>query len=199
MAWAWLNLSGTGKKLKSLYIPKKTAHYKISMGGLRKLQIRAFEARTFIQKNKFNNQVCFLVDMSMSSGQNRFFVYDLKGDTVINAGLVTHGSCNKNWLEGRKYGNTVGCGCTSLGKYKIGNAYNGKFGLAFKLHGLDKTNDKAFDRFVVLHSHECVPETEVNDEICQSDGCPTVASGFLQQLRPIITFSKKPVLLWIYE
>ena len=65
--------------------------------------------------------------------------------------------------------------------------------------GLEKTNDNAFKRFVVLHAHECVPETEVKDEICQSDGCPTVSPGFLQYIKPIIDRSKKPVLLWIYE
>ncbi|MEI9913326.1 MAG: murein L,D-transpeptidase catalytic domain-containing protein [Bacteroidota bacterium] len=108
-------------------------------------------------------------------------------------------AATKKWLIGRRYGNTVGGGCTSLGKYRIGYSYNGKFGLAFKLYGLDKTNDNAFARFVVLHAHDCVPETEVTDDICQSDGCPTVAPGFLQQLKPVIDHSKKPVLLWIFE
>src|SRR4030095_6314058 len=99
----------------------------------------------------------------------------------------------------RKYGNDPGCGCTSLGKYKVGNKDNGKFGLAFKLYGLDKTNNNAYSRAVVLHSHDCVPENEVQDEICQSLGCPTVAPGFLQQLNSLITTSKKPIVLWIFN
>jgi len=163
-----------------------------------KMKMQAANARTFASANGYNEVICLLVDMSLASGQTRFFVYDLKKDTIQNSGLVTHGRCNQDWLEGRKYGNTVGCGCTSLGKYKIGRPYNGKFGLAYKLHGLDSTNNKAFERFVVLHSHECVPETEVSNEICQSDGCPTVAPGFLKYLKPIINSSTKPVLLWIY-
>jgi hypothetical protein len=199
MAWAWLSLSGTGKKLKSLYVPKKTTSFAISRNSLEKLEAKAADAKIFVQKNNFNTSICFLADMSLPSNQNRFFVFDLKKGTIQNAGLVTHGHCNMNWLEGRKYGNAIGCACTSLGKYKIGKSYNGRFGLAFKLYGLDKTNDKAFERAVVLHSHECVPETEVKNEICQSAGCPTVAPGFLQQLKPILTASKKPVLLWIYE
>jgi hypothetical protein len=199
IASMWLNLSGEGKKLKSLYLPKTATRFEISKSSLRKLQLKAFEARAFTLKNNYNNRICFLVDMSIGSGQNRFFVYDLKNDTMQNAGLVTHGRCNENWLEGRKYANDVECGCTSLGKYRIGNSYNGRFGLAFKLYGLEPTNDKAFERFVVLHSHECVPATEVRGEICQSDGCPTVSPGFLQQLKPIITLSRKRVLLWIYE
>jgi hypothetical protein len=163
------------------------------------LKKRAAEAKSFVINKNFNQQVCFLIDMSISSARSRFFVYHFGRDSVINSGLVTHGRCNENWLEGRKYGNTVGCGCTSLGKYKVGHSYNGRFGLAYKLYGLEKSNDRAFARFVVLHGHECVPETVVNDEICQSDGCPTVAPGFLKYLKPIINQSQKPVLLWIYE
>jgi hypothetical protein len=100
MAWAWLSLSGTGKKLKSLYVPKKAAHFIISENSFKKLQTRAVEAKSFIQRNNYNNRICLLIDMSIPSNQNRFFVYDLKRDTVQNAGLVTHGRCNKNGWKG---------------------------------------------------------------------------------------------------
>jgi hypothetical protein len=156
-------------------------------------------AKDFVHKNKYSADRCFFIDMSLPSGSPRFFVYDLKKDTVINAGLVTHGNCNQYWLEGRQYGNTVGCGCTSLGKYKIGKSYYGKFGLAYKLHGLDNTNDKAFERFVVLHSHGCVPDNRQEDAICQSNGCPTVSPSFLNILQAGIDASEQPVLLWMYE
>lgn len=166
---------------------------------MKALHTKAAIAEQFVKQNQYNEDVCFLIDMKIRSGAERFFVYDLKADSVITSGLVTHGRCNERWLSGRKYGNQPGCGCTSLGKYKIGQAYNGRFGLAYKLHGLDSTNDKAFERFVVLHAHDCVPQENVWSEICQSDGCPTVAPGFLQQLKTIINKSKQPVLLWIYE
>ncbi|WP_460684866.1 murein L,D-transpeptidase catalytic domain-containing protein [Niabella aquatica] len=162
-------------------------------------ELRAAAAKTFTVRNKYNQQLCFFIDMSLPSRSPRFFVYDLKKDTVMNAGLVTHGNCNQYWLEGRQYGNTVGCGCTSLGKYKIGKSYYGKFGLAYKLHGLDSTNDKAFERFVVLHSHGCVPDNKREQDICQSNGCPTVSPSFLNILQARIDASEQPVLLWIYE
>lgn len=153
-----------------------------------------------LNSGKFNNNICFMIDMNIASGKNRFFVYDIKKDSIVDAGLVTHGRCNSNWLEGRKYSNTVGSGCTSLGKYKIGNAYNGRFGLAYKLHGLDSTNSNAFNRYVVLHSHECVPGNEVDPyPICQSDGCPTVSPSFLKELSKVIDQSKKPVMLYIFD
>lgn len=190
----WLFSPGTGS-VRDPGMTDPAIHSRL----MAKLRSRATDARSFIQEKGYNKRICFLIDMSMPSGQPRFFVYDLLRDTLQNNGLVTHGRCNEDWLQGRKYGNTVGCGCTSLGRYRIGKRYSGKFGLAFKLHGLDSSNDRAYERFVVLHAHECVPETETTDEICQSDGCPTVAPGFLQQLKPIITASPKPVLLWIFD
>jgi hypothetical protein len=195
----WLSHSRTGKRLVAFYSVKREAHYSIPSALSLKLQSKAIGAKAFVKKKSFNTEFCFLIDMSLPSYQKRFFIYDFKGDSIINSGLVTHGRCNEYWLEGRKYGNTPGCGCTSLGKYKIGNSYQGRFGLAFKLYGLDKTNDKAFERFVVLHAHNCVPETEVSSDICQSDGCPTVAPGFLKQLEPSIKGSRQPVLLWIFN
>lgn len=199
LIWTWHGPGNKKGTLKSPYPSQKISGYSINQTGFGKLKTKAAEARIFVQKNYYNDSLCFLVDMSLPSSQNRFFVYDLKKDTIQNAGLVAHGHCNQDWLAGRKYNNAIGCGCTSLGKYKIGVAYNGQFGLAFKLYGLDKTNNNAFARAIVLHSHECVPEKEVSGEICESSGCPMVAHGFLQQLKPIIKQSKKTVLLWIYE
>ena len=195
----WLSFSVIWKKTASKRVNSNNEIYSEVSHLFKKLQLQAEEAKLFVKEKGYNENICFLIDMSIASGQNRFFVYDLLKDTTRNAGLVTHGRCNQYWLQGRKYGNTVGCGCTSLGKYKVGISYKGRFGLAYKLHGLDKTNNKAFERFVVLHSHDCVPETGVKEDICQSDGCPTVSPGFLQYLKPIINASRKPVLLWIYE
>ena len=199
LSLAWISTSGVCKRAKDEGVATRSSVRPVMEATVEKIKARAHEARSFIENRNYNSSVCFLIDMSLPSGQNRFFVYDLIKDTVQKAGLVSHGSCNRYWLDGRKYENTVGCGCSSLGRYKIGNPYYGKFGLAFKLFGLDKTNDNAFARYVVLHSHSCVPETEIKDEICQSNGCPMVSPGFLQQLKEIIHESKKPVLLWIYE
>lgn len=155
--------------------------------------------KEFIRQNNYNSEVCFFIDMSLPSGSKRFFIYDLKKDSIINAGLVTHGNCYQYWLEGRKYSNKIGSGCTALGKYKIGKPYYGKFGLAYKLYGLDETNNNSLKRFVVMHSHACVPDEESKDDICQSNGCPTVSPSFLAKLQVIVDKSTKPVLLYLYE
>ena len=56
---------------------------------------------TDVDEKGYNDRICFLIDMSLPSGSSRFFVYNLKTDTLQNSGLVTHGRCNQQWLEGR--------------------------------------------------------------------------------------------------
>lgn len=199
IAFEWFARSGDNKKPINLDRSQHLMENKQPSEGLRKLHNNASAAKTFVKQKGFDTSVTFLIDMSMPASHKRFFIYDLARNTIQNSGLVTHGNCNQYWLEGRKYGNEVGCGCTSLGKYKIANSYYGRFGLAYKLHGLDKTNSNAFKRYVVLHAHSCVPDTEVPEEICQSNGCPTVSPQFLEKLTTVIKNSGKPVLLWIYD
>jgi hypothetical protein len=164
------------------------------------LKEQANSIRPFAKKNNYNTELCFLVNMHIPSGSNRFFIYDLKKDSVADAALVTHGICDNPSVKGVKYDNKIGCGCTSLGKYKIGKPYQGKFGLAYKLYGLDSTNNNAFKRFVVLHAHDCVPNDEIGPfTICHSLGCPTVSPAFLKKLAAIIDASPKPILLCISD
>ena len=164
-----------------------------------RLTQRSLQAKEYVASHDYNEKYCFLIDMRIASGKNRFFVYNLGRDSVELAGLVAHGSGVNNNAETPVFSNTPNSYCTSLGRYRIGNSYNGKFGLAYKLYGLDKTNSKAFDRFVVLHAHDCVPNEEVSPSlICESWGCPTVAPAFLTQLRSYLDNASAPVLLWIY-
>lgn len=199
ITFAWLSFSKKGKRVFVNRERKISVVHKVTSAEFLKLQSKAVTAKTFAKQNHFDTSICFLIDMSLPANRKRFFVYDLSGDTILNSGLVAHGNCNQYWLEGRKNGNEIGCGCTSLGKYKIGSSYYGRFGLAFKLYGLDKTNSNAFKRCVVLHAHDCMPDHEVAEEVCQSNGCPMVSPRFLKQLEPIIKNKRRSLLLWIFD
>ena len=166
---------------------------------LLRLEKKAVIAREYAEAHQFNSQRCFLIDMRIPSGEKRFYVYNLEKDSVEASGLVTHGSGVNNPGNTPVFSNMPNSNCTSLGKYMVGKPYQGRFGLAYKLYGLENTNSKAFERFVVLHSHECVPNDEVAPQvICESWGCPTVAPAFLTKLQVCIDESPKPILLWIY-
>ena len=159
---------------------------------------RAAEARKYVAQKGFNSELVFLVDMSIPSEKNRFFIYDLKNDEVLASALVSHGMCYGG-EPGSDFSNKVGSGCSSLGKYKIGKAYYGQWGYSYKLHGLESTNSNAYERTVVLHAHNSIPDFENGQELVQSLGCPMVSPTFLGKLKKIINKSEKPVMLWIYR
>lgn len=165
-----------------------------------RLRQRAASLLQYARVNGYSTRWGFCIDMAAPSGRNRFHVIDFGGDSVWASGLVTHGSGSER-PDGRLYfSNQPNSHCTSLGRYAVGRSYNGEFGLAYKLKGLDSANSKAMERFVVLHAHECVPEQEVYPSaICLSFGCPTVSPAFLQKIKPILDASAQPVLLWIYD
>ncbi len=166
---------------------------------LARLTIFAKQLKQYADANDYDSHFCFLVDMKIESGSNRFFVYDIQKDSIVKSGLVAHGYGNSGYSD-VTFSNVPGSNCTSQGKYKVGASYHGKFGLAYKLYGLDKTNSNAFNRFVVLHAHDCVPSIEISPlPLCRSQGCPTVAPSFLQTLKKYIDAADKPVLLWVFK
>jgi uncharacterized protein YxeA len=190
------------------YKPKftnKTAQFAVSVKEkdnnrkvFARLKQKAEEIAGYAKEQGYNTQYCFMADMKIESGKKRFFVYNLLRDSVELSGLVTHGS-GKMGTGKIQFSNTANSLCTSVGKYRIGDSYTGKFGLAFKLYGLDNTNSNAFNRFVVLHSHSCIPNAETAPfPICESWGCPTVAPAFLGELKNYIAQADKPILLNIY-
>lgn len=157
------------------------------------------EALTYALNHHYNTTFCLLADMSVASGKNHLFIYSFPLHTIATAALVAHGSCNSAFLSKARFSNQQGCGCTAYGKYKIANKYNGRFGTAYKLYGLDSSNSHAFERTIVLHSYYGVPEKETYPlPICNSLGCIMVSTGFLKTLAPKIDASQKPVLLWVF-
>ncbi len=162
----------------------------ITPRSIHKLQ----EAKVFCRKKGYDTTVCFLLDLSIHNGRKRFFVCDLKTEKIIVGGLVTHGNCNTRYLTQVLYSNQPGCGCSSYGKYKVGNFYKGIFGDAYKLYGLDSSNSNAYNRFIVLHSHSCVPDTEIYpSQICNSQGCTTVSPAFLKEIELVVAKKKMDI------
>lgn len=167
---------------------------------LLQLKKKALSIKQFAGDKGYSTDYGFLIDMSLPSGKNRFFIYDLQQDSIVHAGLVAHGNCRSGFLEHPVFSNVPECGCSSVGKYRIGYPYEGQFGKAFKLHGLDTTNSNAFKRTIVLHAYDCVPDEETYPQpICNSLGCPMTSHTFLSAAAEIIENSKKPILLSIYN
>ena len=191
------------KKTEKKKATKKTATKKRSTekaGKKYTVSNRASEIASYANEKGYSTKYCFLIDMGLSSGRNRFFVYDLEKRSVAYSALVAHGSCNETFISQARFSNTNNSGCSSPGKYKVGAFYNGKYGESYRLHGLDKSNSNAFQRGVVIHGYDCVPDEEIYPRVlCNSLGCPMVSYSFFDRLSRIIKKSEKPILLWIYR
>ncbi|WP_026728172.1 murein L,D-transpeptidase catalytic domain-containing protein [Flavobacterium denitrificans] len=149
--------------------------------------------------DSYNAKIAFFVDMKIKSGKNRFFVYDLENNKILDEGLVAHGCGSETGIPGNlKFSNEPNSNATSLGRYTIGKSYNGMFGKSYKLYGLDATNNNALKRAVVLHSYSAIPEEEQDHYISRSHGCPMVNEMFFKRLEKIIDSSKSAIILNIY-
>jgi hypothetical protein len=190
-----LPVSGTIPENRPFPISAKTYHAGTGSG----LREKASQALAFARANNLNTDYCFLVDMKQPSGKNRFFVYNLQKDSVEVAGLVAHGLGSDVGGDNLYFSNTPNSYCTSLGRYRIGKSYMGKYGLSYLLYGLDESNSKALERSIVLHGYYQVPDQEVYPfTICESLGCPMVSPSLLTTLKKILDKAQKPLLLWIY-
>lgn len=163
------------------------------------------EARAYCKAQNFNEDYYFLIDLSVHSGKNRFFIYDFKTDKISDENLVTHGSCdqfeaNDTKWEKAKFSNRNNSHCSSKGKYRIGNRDYSSWGIKVKywLHGLETSNANAEARVVVLHSWDAVENEEIYPEYSPlSWGCPAVSDPFMGLLDAKLKLTRKPVLLWI--
>ena len=165
------------------------------------------EALEFCKAHSFNQDYYFLVDLSVHSGKSRFFIYDFKQGKISDRNLVTHGSCDNptpradRWQKAR-CSNTNDSHCSAQGKYKIGARDKSAWGIKIKywLHGLEKSNDNAQMRVIVLHSWSAVADAEIYPDYSPvSWGCPAVSDAFMQKLDERLQKTKKPVLLWIVQ
>ena len=72
--------------------------------------------------------------MRIASGKNRFLIYDLENNTIIDKCIVAHGSGSETGIRDKlKFSNITNSLATSLGSYSIGHTYKGKFVKAYKL------------------------------------------------------------------
>lgn len=174
--------------------------HEVSTEAKDRLQQNTKIAKTFLQNHAdYNQDIVFLADMAIKSRYNRFFVYDVRNNRVLHKGLVAHGKGSNTGTYGElQFSNVEGSNMTSLGNYKVGASYVGRFGKSYKLHGLDKTNDQAFARYVVLHTYTFMPHEEQLVPIINSEGCPMVSNETFKILEKIIDNSEKPILLRVY-
>jgi hypothetical protein len=171
-----------------------------------RLSEKATEALAFCRTNDYNTDFCILIDMKIHSGKYRMFIWNFNDNAIERKALCAHG-CGKgdNESTGAQpvFSNVSGSLLTSLGKYKIGIRSYSQYGIHahYKMHGLEKTNNNAFKRQIVLHSHNPVPANEIYPAhlpMGWSFGCPVTDNATMTCLDAKLKTGTKPILIWIY-
>ncbi|PIF45652.1 L,D-transpeptidase-like protein [Chryseobacterium sp. 52] len=160
---------------------------------------KILEIKNFVKGKNYNQDIAVFINFKTYSGKYRYFVYDLKNNKILQKAVVSHGSGSviKN-SDVLKFSNTEGSYQSSLGKYEILNSYNGKFGKAYRLNGLDAGNSNAMQRAIVLHSLGCVQDDESPNPACLSLGCPMLSANALSETAKYLDQSKKTVILYAF-
>ncbi|MFY1046190.1 murein L,D-transpeptidase catalytic domain-containing protein [Chryseobacterium sp. GP-SGM7] len=157
------------------------------------------ELKDYIRNKDYNQDFAVFINFKVHSGKYRYFVYDLKNNKIVQKAIVSHGSGSvipkSNQL---KFSNVEGSYQSSLGKYEIRESYNGKFGKAYRLKGLDSTNSNAMERAIVLHSFGCISDQESQNLTCLSLGCPMLSTKAFNETAKFLDPSKKSIILYAF-
>ena len=192
--------------IKVLSIPLLLAWYFLSppqadnqKNAAEKLRQHLQSLRSFAKSQNCSTDLGILIDMSIASRKNRFFVVNLQNDSVLISGLCAHGQGNDVNREEVVFSNNPGSYCTSEGRYKMGPKFEGDYGTGYRLYGLDPTNSNALKRDIVFHAYYKVADHENANVVCRSNGCPMVSPTVFKQVEKLIDAQPKPVLMWIYK
>jgi hypothetical protein len=128
-----------------------------------------------------NTSVLSIVDYSMSSVEERFYLIDMSAGKMILKTLVAHGR-NTGEVYAKKFSNVPNSYCTSLGFFVTGETYTGAHGLSLRIDGTERTiNDNARARDIVIHAADYVSKAFINScgRLGRSLGCPALPPEYL--------------------
>lgn len=145
-----------------------------------------------------NEDFLTIIDFTQPSSEKRFFLIDMKAMKIVHQTYCSHGR-NSGGLYAKSFSNTSGGYQSSLGFYLTDNAYSGKFDIALRLDGLEKSNSRARERAIVMHGAEYATEQFLkknNNVLGRSLGCPAVPK---EEAAKVIHKIKNGSCVYIYH
>lgn len=146
-------------------------------------------------------EILIIVDFKIHSGKNRLFVYDLKTNKLLLKSLCSHGSGLRSTKKTPEFSNKIGSHCSSLGYFKV-SEYNitGLNLPSYILDGLNKTNNNARKRQLLIHPYYTVPNYEIYPfylDMQTSLGCFVISPKSFSKLKKIMN-NKNTLIYSIY-
>ena len=159
---------------------------------------RAKELLEYCRREGYNTRVALFVDLSRHSGRRRFVAWDMARMVPIFTCPVSHGSGSEMSHVRSAYArfsNEDGSHLSSLGRAVVAERYEGRYGVAYRLDGLDATNTNLRSRCVVLHgwehttSYPIWPRATVG-----SFGCPVLSRRMMARVDELLRREKGVII-----
>jgi len=163
---------------------------------------RAAELYAFCQERGYNTRVALLMDLGRHSGRRRFVVWDFQQGRALYSFPVSHGSGSARSHVGSayaEYSNEDGSHLSSAGRALVAERYVGRYGVAYRLDGLDETNSALRKRCVVLHGWRYTTSFPIYPfPTVGSWGCPVLSRRAMRIVDEILQREQR-VVLWMYK
>ena len=144
-----------------------------------------------------NHRYLTVIDFTRPSYARRMHLIDLETGGVERF-LVAHGE-NSGYVYATELSNRIGSHQSCRGFFLTGEAYQGDYGPALRLHGLEEgINDLAFRRDIVLHGATWAGYGSILENggrLGRSWGCPAVP---LEMAGPIVERLAGGSLIYIH-
>ena len=126
-------------------------------------------------KGLVRKQKLTVIDYSKSANKPRLWVIDMKTNSINAQMMTTHGSGSGTGAMARSFSDRGGSNKTSLGTYIVGRTYEGKFGHAAYVKGLERgINGHANSRTIRVHAY---PNLIYGNKAATTEGCFGISDG----------------------
>lgn len=164
-------------------------------------ECHAAELLKFCRGRGYNDRVALLWDLSRHSGRRRFAVWDFRERRAEHIFVASHGSgsAKPHVRSARaRVSDEDGSHLSSEGRALVAERYTGRYGVAYRLDGLDATNGSLRRRCVVLHGWRYTTSFPIWPvaTVC-SWGCPVLSERDMATLDAILQ-RERQVVLWAY-
>jgi hypothetical protein len=169
------------------------------MSLLSRVKERAEELLMFCRNEGYNTDIALFVDLSRHSGRCRFVVWSFVASRPMLVAPVSHGSGRVESHIRSAYArisNEDGSHLSSVGRALVAERYEGRYGVAYRLDGLDATNSNLRPRCVVLHGWEHTTSYPIFPfATTGSWGCPVLSRRMMRRVDEILKNESRVVLL----